>query len=558
MGRHAAPTHPEHPPTHHSTTAHRVDPRVLVAALAVLVVLAGGLVWWLAGSGSDGCSPTRTVRVTVAPEVGELTRKLLASPQRLSDGSCAAATVATQQPLQTVGDLGALHGEALPDVWVPDSSLWPARAPEGASLSPDGALAASPVVVATSSAAAGRLGWTGAPPSWAQAFPTQQPVSIPDLAASAEAVAALGAVRAGLGGGDDADNAVVGAVLAAARGPATTVEDALADGGKGDADAPLVPVSEQEVYAAHAAGDSKLVAVYPSDGSPYLDYPVVRVGTPSRSLSAAVDAVVEKLTSRAAHEQARSAGFRDPDGAAPPKATDAGLRAEAPQPIALDPADVRSLLARLASLTAPSRILAVFDVSASMEAPVGTGTRVTLARDAAKSALSLVPDASAIGLWDFAYRLDGDMDYAELVPTRRLDAEVDGQSQRHALAAQLDTLPDRLARGGTGLYDTTLAAVRAAQADFNPDAVNSVLIVTDGADDDDQSIGLQGLLDTLRSEANPARPVKVIGVALGPDADLDVLKQIADATGGAAYSAKDPADLQDVLFDALRQREAAG
>jgi hypothetical protein len=80
-------------------------------------------------------------------------------------------------------------------------------------------------------------------------------------------------------------------------------------------------------------------------------------------------------------------------------------------------------------------------------------------------------------------------------------------------------------------------------------------VVTDGADDDDQSIGLQGLLDTLRSEANPDRPVKVIGVALGPDADLGVLQQIAEATGGAAYSAKDPTDLQDVLFDALRQRQ---
>jgi hypothetical protein len=48
--------------------------------------------------------------------------------------------------------------------------------------------------------------------------------------------------------------------------------------------------------------------------------------------------------------------------------------------------------------------------------------------------------------------------------------------------------------------------------------------------------------------------VKVIGVALGPDADIDALQQIADATGGAAYSAVDPTDLQDVLFDALRQR----
>ncbi|NYJ05920.1 substrate-binding domain-containing protein [Petropleomorpha daqingensis] len=555
MGRHAAPKSPEHPPTHHSTSGRRLDPRVLLAGLAVLVVAAGGIVWWTVAS-AGGCDPTRTVRVTVAPEIGDLARSLLSGPQQLDDGSCAQAEVTTQEPLQTVGDLGALQASALPEVWVPDSSLWLARAPEGGAVTADGALASSPVVVATSRAAVDQLGWTGSPPSWPQAFGTQQPVSIPDIAQSAEAVSALGAVRAGLGGGEDADNAIVEAVLAAARGPVTTAEDALAAGSKGDVDAPLVPVSEQQVYATTTAADSsQLVAVYPSDGSPYLDYPVVRVGSPSGERSAAVDAVVARLTSRAAHEKARAAGFRTPDGAAPPHATDAGLRADAPQPIALDPADVRTLLARLSSLVAPSRILAVFDVSTSMEAPVGDGTRVTLARDAAKSALTLIPDASAIGLWDFAYHLDGDKDYAELVPTRRLDADVEGQSQRHTLSAQLDTLPDRLTPGGTGLYDTTLAAVRAAQADYNPDAVNSVLVVTDGTDDDDQSIGLQGLLDTLRSEANPDRPVKVIGVALGPDADLDVLQQIAEVTGGAAYSAKDPTDLQDVLFDALRQRQ---
>ena len=48
--------------------------------------------------------------------------------------------------------------------------------------------------------------------------------------------------------------------------------------------------------------------------------------------------------------------------------------------------------------------------------------------------------------------------------------------------------------------------------------------------------------------------MKVIGIALGPDADMGALEQIAAATGGAAYSAVDENDLQTVLFDALRQR----
>src|SRR4051794_29129842 len=168
MGRHAAPKHPEHPPTPRSSSARRVDPRVLAAALVVVVLAAGGVVWWSVAS-AGGCDPTRTVRVTVAPELGDLVRSVLSAAQQLDDGSCAAAAVETQQPLQTVGDLGALPASTLPDVWVPDSSLWLARAPEGAPLAADGALAGSPVVLATSSAAADRLGWTGTQPSWPQA-----------------------------------------------------------------------------------------------------------------------------------------------------------------------------------------------------------------------------------------------------------------------------------------------------------------------------------------------------------------------------------------------------
>ena len=40
------------------------------------------------------------------------------------------AEVTAQEPLQTVGDLTALGKGALPDVWVPDSSSWIARACE--------------------------------------------------------------------------------------------------------------------------------------------------------------------------------------------------------------------------------------------------------------------------------------------------------------------------------------------------------------------------------------------------------------------------------------------
>jgi len=544
MGRHADPTAP----------ARRPAPVVLIAVGIVAVLLAGGLVWWLAGSG-DECETRQSVAVTVAPELEDLTGTLLAQPIVLGNGRCAVADVTAQEPLQTVGDLGALDAEALPAVWVPDSSLWTARAAD-APLHAAGSMGSSPVVLATSRAVADQLGWTATPPSWGQALATDRPLAVPDLAASAEGLSALAAVRSSLGGGEDADNAVVEAVLAAARATPIAPADALAAGAAGGADAPLVPVSEQEVFATNQETENPaLVAVYPSEGSPYLDYPVLRVGERSGVERSAADAVVRALTSDAARRAVQKAGFRGSDGTAPPAAGEqTGIQEAAPGKLALEPADVQGLFARLSSLAKPSRLLAVFDVSTSMKAPVGDGTRATLARDAGKSALALFPDNSAIGLWTFARRLDGDTDWVQLVPTQALAIDVGGRSQRDVLREALDSIPERLAPGGTGLYDTTLAAVRAARADYDPTAVTSVVIITDGKDEDDDTIGLDALVQTLGAEIDPSRPVKVIGIALGPDADMGALEQIATATGGAAYSAVDENDLQTVLFDALRKR----
>ncbi len=546
MGRHAD-----------TLTRGRLARPVVAGAVLLPLVLVGGLVWWIAdGVGSATCSRTEVVRVTVAPELAEVTEEVLSDAEGLTAADCARAEVSTQEPVQTVGDLAALEASALPQIWVPDSSAWTARLdPDStaAEVDAEGSMASSPVVLATSAAAVGTLGWADDPPGWQEAFGSAQPMAMPDLATSAEGVAALGALRSSGGGQPDADDAVVRVVLAAGRGASLSVEDALASAATDAPDAPLVPVREQEVWAHHQQEqDSGVVAVYPREGSPSLDYPVLRVGSAD---GAAVDAVVRALTSEAARSAVLEAGFRAPDGTAPEDAgPGTGTREAAPEAIALEPESVRALTDELADLAVPSRILTVVDVSTSMEAPVGSGTRATLARDAAKSALALVPGDYALGLWVFADSLEGAQDWAQLVPTRGLDVEVAGRTQRRLLGEQLDTVPARLAPGGTGLYDTALAAVRAARADHDPTAVNSVLLLTDGTNDDPDGITADQLLEALRAESDPERPVKVIGVALGPDADLQALQQIAEATGGAAYSAVDENDLQTVLFDALRQR----
>src|SRR3954452_7499515 len=289
---------------------------VLLCGPAVLLVavLAVGLVWFTsrgddAVAEATGCTDQQTVRVTVAPEVESLASELLAEPAPLDADSCAVAEVTAEEPLQTLADLGALDADALPQVWVPDSSLWATRA-GNAGLQPVGSLATSPLVLATSRAAAEQLGWLQTPPTWGQALTTDRPLAVPDLAASAEGLSVLAAVRQSLGGGEDADNAVVEAVLAAGRGGVPAPADALQAGIDGGVDAPLVPLSEQEVLTAdQEAGSDSLVPIYPSGGPPALVYAVLRLPMPGRSGPPSVDAVVKALTSPSVGSAARAAGF---------------------------------------------------------------------------------------------------------------------------------------------------------------------------------------------------------------------------------------------------------
>jgi secreted protein with Ig-like and vWFA domain len=182
-------------------------------------------------------------------------------------------------------------------------------------------------------------------------------------------------------------------------------------------------------------------------------------------------------------------------------------------------------------------------------------TRIQLTRDAAKTALALFPPTSAIGLWAFSVERDPPNDYVELVPIGLLSEQVGGVPRQQALVAAADSLPG-ITDGGTALYDTVLAAFRTVRAGYDPEKINSVVLLTDGRNEDDpDGIDLETLLTTLRTEVDPARPIPVITIGMGPGADMDALTQISEATGAQAYQAEDPRDIQQVFLDAMVDRQ---
>ena len=95
------------------------------------------------------------------------------------------------------------------------------------------------------------------------------------------------------------------------------------------------------------------------------------------------------------------------------------------------------------------------------------------------------------------------------------------------------------AGGGTGLYDTVYAAYLRMQRAWQPNAQNVLVVMTDGKNEDDEGLNLASLLQRLGAAARADRPLPIIGIAVGPEADANALQQISKATGGRTFVARD-------------------
>ena len=195
-------------------------------------------------------------------------------------------------------------------------------------------------------------------------------------------------------------------------------------------------------------------------------------------------------------------------------------------------------------------MLAVIDVSGSMEEPAENGLRrIDVFQQAAIAAMEKFSGEVEMGVWLFSTARNGDLDYEDVSPI----APLADLAHKQQIAGIIQSLPARLG-GATGLYDTALAAVQRVRESYDPEKVNSVLLITDGRNEDENGIDLDTLLAELAKIDDPAKPVPIIMIGFGPDTDLGAMQRIAQATKGAAYSASKPEDLGTVLVDALSQR----
>lgn len=552
-----------------------IVPIVLVSIAAV--ALAGiqlGAVGWLSNavaSIAGRCTELRPIVIAADPSIAPLLTTVAAEFD-VADGNCTSTEIRSQLSADTSALFASDVAGDL-DAWVPDSSAWLDRAATVATslerdapkFEIDDYIASTPVVLATS---ASRVSdFTATPLSWAELLTGTVGTLLPDPESSAASLAGLAQLKSVSSATDPRQFA--GAMIA--MGKTIPLSAAAAFEVAAAAKLPTVVVTTEREVAAYNSSSpaSPMIALYPSDGTVELRYPFVVVdgrapessvltsGSPDAAAAsepASADASRELLTAlaaavRSSREILAGAGFRDADGGGELRVAGVPAVATAAQPTA-DSAVQIEILRAWSVLTLRSRLLVVIDVSGSMLDPASNGLRrIDVFQLAASEALSKFSGEAELGVWVFSQNRVGTQDWEDLSPIAPL-SDPAHVAQINGVVA---SLPERV-YGYTGLYDTILAAVTRVKEDYDPSKVNSVLLITDGFNEDDNGIDVKTLLSSLKAIEDPKKPVPVILIGFGPDTDLASMSKIAKSTGGAAYSAAVPEDLGKVLVDALTER----
>jgi Ca-activated chloride channel homolog len=544
----------------------------------------------ISGSGSSGCEGlSESANIAASPGLVPALQRAAADwslQQPKIGGACAQVSIApadSSAMAAVLGDEDAKNAPSRPDVWVPDSTAWPALAvqrPEAAAALPKDppvSLATSPIVLAMPRDRATALGWPKKPvsltrllaglrkdPTWKQyGHPRWGPVVIgmSDVTRSTADLHALLAVTdSNRNGKVDAPEIQNELLLERSVGKHVTWTSELFKLAASGAPISAFPATEQQVLAYNATAESRrLVPVHPAEGVAGANYPYLVLDgdwvTPQAQEIAKT--FLTYLQSPGGRSAFAREGFRDPNrqptGIA--AASDPSLiPPNYPTRTLLAPTQAAGALVRWRALRRPANVLAAIDTSGSMADPApGTPTtKLRVFQQAAVQAVSLFNARSRLGVWEFSARLTPTTDYRSVVPQLPLGQKVaPNVTARQAVFAAVNRMRPV---GGTGLYDTIDAGYRQSVKVWRKDQQNILVVMTDGKNEDRAGLSLPQLVQRLKSTRNAKKPVTVILFAYGADADVPALNQAAKATGGRLYVVRQPADIGKAFLAAMVNR----
>jgi hypothetical protein len=178
----------------------------------------------------------------------------------------------------------------------------------------------------------------------------------------------------------------------------------------------------------------------------------------------------------------------------------------------------------------PLALVMILDRSGSMSEMAGGARKIDLLKEAALSTIATLDPRSLIGVIAFS------INYQWLIPLQALQGE-----HRADLYPAIQGLSPG---GGTDLYpalEDAITALAGVQA-----RVKHLIVFTDGQ------------VDKSRDFPRLFREIKASGitassVAIGPDADLEILKALSDMGSGKLYRVSDARDLPQITLEELQR-----
>lgn len=531
----------------------------MIALIAVLAIAAVSVGWLQLRKHNEGQSSAAaatcfdgaaTLQIAadpgIAPTVQELAARYNATHPVIRD-QCVTVTVQPEASSQFILDLGKKPSADLPAMWVPQSSvdLAEARAehPDAFSSSTR-SMASSPVVLAVAEpqlAALRGATWQDLP---ARVSAGELGLALPqggDSGATTLALAAVVAAVTDSGGaplsGEQASAPAARTALSALRSGGSansfaSTADALAAVSGPDAGALAVAVTEQQLYQRTKDQSGPTVrALSPGGATPVADYPaaVLSGAESDETLSRAASSFSDFARQPEQRDALAAAGFQVPDTANPASAVVSFNPPQSVLPMPTAPA-IAAISPRGGSAAQTHATTVLLDVSGSMGEQDGERPRLANVTAALRAEIAALPDTAAVGLWRYSANMRGTTPYTIDVITGPLAETVGAEGVRRALLDTALALASPLS--ATHTYTSLEAAYAAAVAAYIPGQSNSVLLITDGPNDDQSNNDTAALLATLSSAQDPARPVAVNVIVIGANSDLASLQSVADQTGG--------------------------
>lgn len=178
----------------------------------------------------------------------------------------------------------------------------------------------------------------------------------------------------------------------------------------------------------------------------------------------------------------------------------------------------------------PSQVVLVVDSSGSMK-----GDKLPAVQNTLRYYLEGLGPKERIALIDFDSEIQAPV-------------WVDGTTEGRARGMQF--ISSLKANGGTRLYDAALNARNLLQENLSSDAINAVVILTDGEDSGSKT-SLKQLSDNLKNSGfDSDKRIAFFTVGYGKEGEFDagVLKQIASLNGGY-YRQGDPESIVNLMSD---------